>query len=131
LDFSFSGIKTAVLLKHRDASKKGKIDDKFIRDIAASFQHTVVKILCDRLFEAAAKHGARAVLISGGVAANKGLREELARRSEKLKIKCFIPSTKLCTDNAAMIAYVGLRHLEEGTSSDMTLNAVANQEIGV
>jgi N6-L-threonylcarbamoyladenine synthase len=131
LDFSFSGIKTAVLLKHRDASKKGKVDDKFVRDIAASFQYTVVKILCDRLFEAAAKHGARAVVISGGVAANKGLREELKRRSEELKIKSFIPSIKLCTDNAAMIAYVGRRYLESGQFSDMKLNAVANQEIGV
>ena len=131
LDFSFSGIKTAVLLKHREATKKGVVDDAFIHDIAAGFQHTVVKFLCDRLFEAAAKCGAKAVVISGGVAANRGLREELAKRSDELKVPCYIPSVKLCTDNAAMIAYVGARYLEQGKTSDMTLNAVANQEIGV
>lgn len=131
LDFSFSGIKTAVLIKHREASKKNGVDDRFIKDLSAAFQFTVVKILCDRLFEAAMKCKAKAVVVSGGVAANKGLREELKRRSEKLKIPCYIPSIRFCTDNAAMIAYVGARYLEQGKTSDMTLNAIANQEIGI
>lgn len=131
LDFSFSGIKTAVLLKYREALKKNEANEKFIRDIAAGFQHTVVKFLCDRVFETAAKYSARAVVISGGVAANRGLREELKRRSEELKVQCYIPSEKLCTDNAAMIAYVGRRYLEQGKTSNMMLNAVANKEIGI
>lgn len=131
LDFSFSGIKTAVLLKHRDAAKRNGVNDAFVRDIAASFQRTAVKILCDRLFEAASRCNAKAAVVSGGVAANKGLRAELKRRSEELKVPCYIPSIKLCTDNAAMIAYVGGRYLQQGKRSDMTLNAIANQEIGI
>jgi N6-L-threonylcarbamoyladenine synthase len=131
LDFSFSGIKTAVLLRHRKEKEKGEISETFVKDMAASFQHAVVKFLCDRLFQAAAKHAAKAVVISGGVAANSELREELARRADEIRVPCFIPAIKLCTDNAAMIAYVGARYLEQGKRSDMTLNAIANQEIGV
>lgn len=131
LDFSFSGIKTAVLLKCRAQREEGKLSEDFIRDIAASFQNAVVRFLCDRLFEAAAKTGARAVVVSGGVAANSGLRKELKRRADQTKVQCYIPSIRLCTDNAAMIAYVGSRYLEQGKTSDMTLNAIANQEIGI
>jgi len=131
LDFSFSGIKTAVMLEVRKIQKENRFNDDFKRDMAASFQRTVVHILCDRLFEAAAKINAKAVVVSGGVAANKGLRKELEKRAKTAGIPCYIPAIKLCTDNASMIAYVGARRLANGERSDMTLNAVANQEIGV
>lgn len=128
LDFSFSGIKTAVMLS---CKKQKKLTKDFVRDMAASFQRAVVTFLCDRLFEAAAKTGARAVVVSGGVAANAGLRKELEKRAKQLNIPCYIPSIKLCTDNAAMIAWVGQQYLKKGKASDMTLNAVANEEIGL
>lgn len=131
LDFSFSGIKTAVLLKCKAANENEEFSQDFVRDIAASFQYAVVKFLCDRTFEAAEKTGARAIVVAGGVAANSGLRKELRKRALEKGINCYVPSIKLCTDNAAMIAYVGSRYLEKGMSSGMTLNAVANQEIGL
>jgi len=131
LDFSFSGIKTAVMLAVRKAGEEHHLNDDFKRDMAASFQRAVVNMLCDRLFEAAAKVNAKAVVVSGGVAANSGFRKELERRAKKLGTPCYIPAIRLCTDNASMIAYVGARRLANGERSDMTLNAVANQEIGV
>ncbi len=120
-----------MLLKHRKERESGAVSEGFVRDMAASFQRAVVDMLCDRLFEAAAKHGAEAVVISGGVAANRELRAEVARRANEAKVVPYIPSISLCTDNAAMITYVGQRYLEQGKRSDLTLNAVANAEIGI
>ncbi len=131
LDFSFSGIKTACLLKHREADKKGLVNYQFKVDLAASFQDAVVNFLVDRIIEAAHRYNAKAVVLAGGVAANRRLRSLLEVRAKGASFGCFIPPTWLCTDNAAMIAYVGGRHLEAGKRSDLTLNAVANQEIGI
>ncbi|MBI4126258.1 MAG: hypothetical protein HY465_02070 [Deltaproteobacteria bacterium] len=91
----------------------------------------VVTFLVDRLFTAAKKTGARAVVISGGVAANRELRKRISERAAELGLKAFIPSPKLCTDNAAMIAYVGEKYFERGIRSNLSLDAIANQEIGV
>ncbi len=131
LDFSFSGIKTAVLLNHRDQSAKGAVSDQYVADLVSSFQEAVVRFLTDRAMAAANQTGARAVVLAGGVAANRHLRKRLEQRCAEANLECFIPSFGLCTDNAAMVAYVGARHLENGRKSDMSLNAVANQEIGL
>ena len=131
LDFSFSGIKTAVLLLHRKESEKGEVSKKFVYDVAASFQESVVKVLVDGLLEAAEMTGAKSVVLAGGVAANRRLRASLNERADRAGVKCYIPKMSLCTDNAAMIAYVGGRRLEMGETSDLKLNAVANMEIGV
>ncbi len=131
LDFSFSGIKTACLLIHRGAVAKGDVSEQFTADLAASFQEAVASILVDRTLDAVRRHGARACVLAGGVAANRRLRELLKQRADDAGVPCFIPPMALCTDNAAMIAYVGARHLEAGRRSDYTLNAVANQEIGI
>ena len=130
-DFSFSGIKTAVLLNHRDTQSKGKVGEQYIADLVASFQETVVRFLIDRALDAVKETGAKAVVLAGGVAANRRLRRKLEERCEQANIECFIPSAYLCTDNAAMVAYVGGEYLKRGHSSDMTLNAIANQEIGI
>jgi tRNA N6-adenosine threonylcarbamoyltransferase len=131
LDFSFSGIKTAVLLLHRKELEKGEVSEKFVYDVAASFQESVVKILIDGLLNAAKQTGAKAVVLAGGVAANRRLRSSLKERADQAGLECYIPKMSLCTDNAAMIAYVGSRRLEMGEVSDLKLNAVANMEIGV
>ena len=130
LDFSFSGIKTAVLLLHRRESKKGPPSEAFVVDVAASFQEATVNFLVDRLMEAARLNQARAVVIAGGVAANRRLRSRLSEQAGQANLPCFIPSMNLCTDNAAMIAFVGGKRLAEGKMSNLILNAVANQEIG-
>lgn len=130
-DFSFSGIKTAVLNIYRKNEKDGKISDELTHDIAASFQESASKILTDRLIDAAKKNAAKAVVLAGGVAANKRLRAMLTQRCKPAGITPYIPSMHLCTDNAGMIAFVGEKHLSAGKRSDLTLNATANQEIGI
>lgn len=131
LDFSFSGIKTACLLLHREKTAKGKVDGQFVSDLAASFQEAVATILVDRMLDATKRCNAKACVLAGGVAANKRLRETLKNRANDAGISCFIPPISLCTDNAAMIAHVGERRLAAGHRSDFTLNAVANMEIGI
>lgn len=130
-DFSFSGIKTAVLNIYKQQTAHGTANDSFIFDLAASFQNAVVEILVERHIAAAKSVNAKTVVLAGGVAANKLLRERLVAAAKSNGINCFIPSMKFCTDNAAMIAFAGQRRLERGESSPYSLTAVANQEIGV
>lgn len=134
-DFSFSGIKTAVMMEVKSSggapSPPARGDGGFVADMAASFQATVVDILCRQLIKACHAKKCATVVVSGGVAANSALRSRLHEVGEENKIKMFIPSLKFCTDNAAMIAYVGGRYLEAGKCDGMELAAVANQEIGI
>ncbi|HPM40820.1 MAG TPA: tRNA (adenosine(37)-N6)-threonylcarbamoyltransferase complex transferase subunit TsaD [bacterium] len=136
LDFSFSGIKTAVLLTYRKEagirdSGTGARGSNLVSDLAASFQESVVRIITERVIEAARRTGAKAVVLSGGVAANRRLRARLKEAAEAANLTPFIPQMSFCTDNAAMIAYVGEKHLMAGKRSDFTLNATASQEIGL
>ncbi|MBI4212577.1 MAG: tRNA (adenosine(37)-N6)-threonylcarbamoyltransferase complex transferase subunit TsaD [Deltaproteobacteria bacterium] len=127
-DFSFSGIKTAAALAFERTADK---TEQMKADLAASFQDHVVQFLTDRLFSAAAHTQAKAIVISGGVAANGHLRETVARPATVAKLPHFIPSRHLCTDNAAMIAYVGEQYLIRGKRSPWSQNAVASAEVGV
>jgi N6-L-threonylcarbamoyladenine synthase len=128
-DFSFSGLKTAVL-RHVRARQGALGSDRLpageIRDIAASFQHRVVETLVERTFAAARWHGARAVGIAGGVSANARLRRDAAARGAAVEIPVFIPRMSLSTDNAAMIAAAGLRQLDRGILAPPDLNAAAS-----
>jgi len=138
LDFSFSGLKTAVLrhvreLQAADASasrppgplQPGTLTDKTIADIAASFQRVVVTALIERLFNAARRYQARSVGVAGGVSANSRLRADLKERGERREIPTFLPSLALSTDNAAMIAAAGLRRFRAGHIASFDLNADA------
>jgi N6-L-threonylcarbamoyladenine synthase len=104
LDFSFSGLKTAVvnLVKNLTAGRQGKKINR--PDLAASIQVAIVDSLVGKTKQAVKKYPAKSLLISGGVAANALLREKLKKESEKLGVKIFIPPRKLCTDNAAAVA---------------------------
>ncbi len=134
-DFSFSGIKTAVLLLHKKQAQTTTNDpgeqEAFVCDLAASFQEAVVRILVDKVIEAATAHGAKTVVLAGGVAANRQLRQRLADKAQAAGIRAVIPPMALCTDNAAMIAHVGMLRLARGETSPLTLGVTANQEIGL
>ena len=129
LDFSFSGVKTAVMLLVKEQKKP--LTQKFIVDCAASFQEMVTFVLIDRLKTVAEKLGHTRLVVAGGVAANKGLRGKLAQLKQETGLEYFIPSIPLCTDNAAMIAHVGSEYLKRGKTSAWNLNATATQELGV
>jgi N6-L-threonylcarbamoyladenine synthase len=128
-DFSFSGLKTAVL-RHVRARQSAlgveQLPDAEVQDIAASFQRRVVDTLVERTFAAARWHGARAVGIAGGVSANASLRREATARGASLEIPVFIPRLSLSTDNAAMIGAAGLRQLARGHVAPPDLNAAAS-----
>jgi N6-L-threonylcarbamoyladenine synthase len=140
VDFSFSGLKTAVLRLVRDltgAPARGKAADadalgaaltrQQVADIAASFQRVVVTVLLDRTFEAARWLGARSIGISGGVSANGRLRAEAEARSAHYGIPVFVPPLSLSTDNAAMIGAAAMRLIEKGSrGEDYGFNAEAS-----
>jgi N6-L-threonylcarbamoyladenine synthase len=124
LDFSFSGLKTAV--RRHVGSVGGSVN---AADVAASFQRVVVETLVERAFDAAERAGARSIGLAGGVSANSRLRRDAAARGMRLGIPVYVPSLKLSTDNAAMIAAAGLRALEADVTAGWDLNADASLAI--
>jgi N6-L-threonylcarbamoyladenine synthase len=125
LDFSFSGLKTAVLRHVRARGGAEALTQQDIADLCASFQRIVVAVLIDRVFEAARRFDARSVGLAGGVSANSRLRAELERRGGARGLPTFLPSLQLSTDNAAMIAAAGLRKFRAGVIAPADLNADA------
>ena len=130
LDFSFSGLKTAVLRHVRDRAEPGTpLADREIDDVCASFQRVVVNTLIDRLFEAADRYGAQSVGIAGGVSANSRLRRDAAERGSRLGMPVYVPHISLSTDNAAMIAAAGIRNFHAGKLAGLDLNADPSLEL--
>jgi N6-L-threonylcarbamoyladenine synthase len=134
LDFSFSGIKTAVLYHVQGVPKKpGKqprgaaepLTDRAVADIAASFQAAVVETLTIKIRRAVQRTGAGTVILGGGVAANSALRSAVAGLCEKLGCTLRRPEMKYCTDNAAMIAGLGYHYFKAGQTADLKLAATA------
>ncbi len=126
-DFSFSGLKTAVLNILNRASMMGEEISK--EDLCASFQNTVCEILTDKLFLAAEELGAKTIVAAGGVCANSSLREKLNQKGEKFKKKIYYPPISLCGDNAAMIGSQGYYEFLNGVSAPLSLNAYATMDI--
>ena len=106
-DFSFSGLKTSVLYYIRNHALDKKMSDAMKADIAASFQEAAIEVLVKKTIRAAQEYGARTVMLSGGVAANKALRARLARESKKIGDAFFVPDFKYNLDNGAMIGVAG------------------------
>lgn len=127
-DFSFSGVKSAVLNYINMHEMKGeKIN---AADVAASFQRSVVEAIVDRTVHAAKEFGLKKVALAGGVASNSCLRQTMKEECEKNGLGIYYPSPILCTDNAAMIACAGYYEYINGTRHGLDLNAVANLKIG-
>lgn len=123
LDFSFSGIKTAV---RNHAVGHPVEDDSQLQDLAASFQEAVVDVLVAKTFRAAAEHQLERIVVCGGVACNSGLRQRMQQEAEESDRIVFFPSPKLCADNAAMLGVAADYYLEKGLLGDLKMNAVAN-----
>jgi len=119
-DFSFSGLKTAVLNYVRKLDLQER--DRQLADIAASFQEAVVDTLVDKTILALQQTDVRAVCLAGGVAANKRLRHRLRDEIERRDIPFYCPSPVLCTDNAVMIGAVGTFYLNRGVRDDFALD---------
>ena len=127
-DFSFSGLKSAVLNYVNGAAMKG--EEVNPNDLAASFQKAVVDVLVDHAMHAIDEYGAPAFAIAGGVASNSALREAMRKACEKKGVPFYHPSPILCTDNAAMIGAAGYYEFIAGNRSGWDLNAVPNLKLG-
>ena len=124
LEFSFSGLKTAVLyFIERETNKNPNFVSENLEDICASIQYTIVDYLMDKLKNAVAITGINQVAIGGGVSANSGIRKALKEAEKELGWKTYIPRFEYCTDNAAMIAMVG--ELKYKTQQFSSTNLVA------
>ena len=128
-DFSFSGLKSAVL-NYLNAQKMKK-QEIVVEDVAASFQEAVVEVLSTKAVNAAEEKGYKTIALSGGVAANSALREKITQMANEKGIEIKFPGLDLCTDNAAMIGCAGYHNFINGKIDDMSLNAVPNLKIDI
>ncbi|MTH55575.1 tRNA (adenosine(37)-N6)-threonylcarbamoyltransferase complex transferase subunit TsaD [Bacillus mangrovi] len=126
--FSFSGLKSAVINTLHNAKQKGQVIEA--RDLAASFQASVVEVLTEKTFRAAKEYKVEQVLLAGGVAANKGLRSALTERFKEIpEVELIIPPLSLCTDNAAMIGAAGHVLFNKGVRGRMDMNGNPGLEL--
>jgi len=126
-NFSFSGLKTAVLYYFRRLNENER--EKHLADIAASFQAALVEVLIEKTFSAANTKNIKQIVLAGGVARNTYLRALFKQRAQTESISVYIPEPILCTDNAAMIAYVGFHKLQQGIRSDYSLAPVPGLQL--
>ncbi|EAR09517.1 tRNA (adenosine(37)-N6)-threonylcarbamoyltransferase complex transferase subunit TsaD [Reinekea blandensis] len=121
MDFSFSGLKTAVRLEIARHAKDEKVDETDMADIASGFQQAVVETLAIKCRRALRATGYRRLVIAGGVSANRHLRQRLDEMAKQEKSRLYYPRSEFCTDNGAMIAYAGWLRLSHGQTADLAL----------
>lgn len=114
LDFSFSGLKTAVLTRVKAAEKAGGLDAQSRADLAAATQAAIVDVLAAKAVRALKQTGLRRLVVAGGVGANSRLRAHLARELPRMKAQAYFPPLALCTDNGAMIAFAAAERVRHG-----------------
>ena len=132
-DFSFSGLKTALLYRchGQDASPPEtppRLSERALADMAASFQEAVVDVLTEKLIRAARETSVKHLVVGGGVAANGRLREKLTRRAKDQGLEVYFPPMALCTDNAVMVAGLAYHHLKAGRTSPFDVDTQAQVE---
>lgn len=126
-DFSFSGLKSAVVnLVHNERQRGNEVSSE---NIATSFQNRVVEILVKKTMKALKEYNVQNLIVAGGVAANKGLRNRLIEECEKNGVNLTLPEIKYCTDNGAMIGAAGYYAYQKGRIASLDLNAKANEEL--
>lgn len=128
LDFSFSGVKSAVLNYLNECRMKNV--EVNTADVAASFQKAIVDVIVEHTMDAAKEYNIRKIALAGGVASNSALRGAMEEACERRHLKFYRPSPALCTDNAAMIGAAGYYDYLNGKRADLDLNAVPNLKIG-
>ncbi len=130
LNFSFSGLKTAMVdyVKNHPAPPEGYSKDR-LRDMVSSFQEAVVDVLVRKILQAAESEHVKNIVLCGGVAANRRLRERMKEEISREKMRVFVPSPSLCTDNAAMVGVVGYDYLKKGIRAPLSLNAYSNSPL--
>jgi N6-L-threonylcarbamoyladenine synthase len=124
LDFSFSGIKTAVLMEVKRIG--GELSEEAVAGLAASFQEAVVDVLVKKSIWALKETGTRSLVAAGGVACNSRLRARLATAVQEDGSRLYIPPPRLCSDNAAMVALLGFHQLKDGSAAALEMDAVPN-----
>jgi N6-L-threonylcarbamoyladenine synthase len=131
-DFSFSGLKTAVLrvaTRLRTDAPDGGPDVPWVWDVALAFQESLVHVLTAKTARAARERQARSIVLAGGVAANSALRSRIAAAAAGLGVPLYLPPIPLCTDNAAMIAMAAAYRLHRGERSTLRLGAYADLDL--
>lgn len=123
LDFSFSGLKTAVMLKVREAEADGRLDETMRADLADGFQQAVVDTLVGKTMRAVRQTDRQRLIVAGGVGANRLLRARLREAMAAIGGDVYYPRSEFCTDNGAMIAFTGLLHLQARERSDNKVDA--------